>query len=539
MTRQFTYVKRSGSIAQFRTLTQVMAAASLRLVTGRGPWAIKVNDSDLGRFKRRKEILNQLRNEVTKGHVGDVYRVRDDDSVVFQCREQQAALEVTDTNGNDKADLCWSAVKAEFPRVTFLGSYVCKEIVGTNTMSQHCLAGDTQVMTRDGVVEIAKLAAMGEAEVLTRDPMSASLSGRWVAVPFQSYGYDDVCEVRLSMWGRTKAIKATAAHRWFVRRGDRGKQTVHEVATSALRTGDQLVNVMPTQRLGRLLPSPFGIMAGLVFGDGHRESSLRQGTAIRLWGKDRDMLRYFPALPMTPKRLPSGVEGIEVRGLPRSYKDRPPLSESTSYLAGWLAGYIAADGHVAGRDGQLTLASVSREDLEFVRVVATRLGIATREPRQGGPGGFGYPGSRGTWVLHFIAATVPEWLILHESQRQHLVSGTHRVACWTVGEVSPAGREEVFCATVPNTGAFALSDWILTGNSYGNAVDFGAATMPDLYAIAHWLVARANTYDLEHVIVDDQIWNRGSGWSHYSGDRHYHVHEDSFPQYSGPCGVKG
>ncbi len=81
--------------------------------------------------------------------------------------------------------------------------------------------------------------------------------------------------------------------------------------------------------------------------------------------------------------------------------------------------------------------------------------------------------------------------------------------------------------------------WVMSQHSYGNAVDFGRDSMDELYDLAYWLVAHADDLDLAHVIVDDRIWEPGSGWHSYGGDRHYHVHVDFLPQYSGLCGVRG
>jgi len=79
-------------------------------------------------------------------------------------------------------------------------------------------------------------------------------------------------------------------------------------------------------------------------------------------------------------------------------------------------------------------------------------------------------------------------------------------------------------------------------HSYGNAVDFGRNSMAQLYDLAHYLLSQEENegkLDLQHVIVDDRIWTRGYGWSYYGGQRHYHVHVDFTPQYSGSCGVRG
>ena len=85
-----------------------------------------------------------------------------------------------------------------------------------------------------------------------------------------------------------------------------------------------------------------------------------------------------PAQPLLSVRIrqPTTVGGqpyVKVVDLPRFFKDRPSLDESPQYLAGWLAGYFAADGCVAA-DGTVILNSADRSNLEFVRDVCTRLG---------------------------------------------------------------------------------------------------------------------------------------------------------------------
>lgn len=83
-----------------------------------------------------------------------------------------------------------------------------------------------------------------------------------------------------------------------------------------------------------------------------------------------------------------------------------------------------------------------------------------------------------------------------------------------------------------------VGSYQMSQHSYGNAVDFGRDSMDELYDLAYYLLGH-NELDLQHVIVDDRIWTRGVGWSHYGGNRHYHVHVDFTPQYSGYCGVRG
>lgn len=165
--RQFVYLYRNGSISKPVGLGSVMRAARARLIVGRGPWALRIDDEELGRFKRRRAALQGLRREAERGDVGTVYRLRTSERVVFQCREIRPAIEITDTNGNDKADRCWSAVKAEFPKVQFLGAYVCKRVAGTYTLSQHSYgnAVDFGAGSMDALYDIARWLVNRAAEL--------------------------------------------------------------------------------------------------------------------------------------------------------------------------------------------------------------------------------------------------------------------------------------------------------------------------------------------------------------------------------------
>lgn len=409
-----------------------------------------------------------------------------------------------------------------------LGITSVRFIAGTSTWSQHCLTGDTLVATWDGPRRVGDMAG-GEARLLTKSPKSERDRGRWVDAPISSYGPDDVHAVHLSMWGREKTVKATAAHRWFVWRGERGKQAIHEVATTDLLAGDRMLSVFP-QHVGRIKPSPYGIAAGLVFGDGHLESSERGGATIRLWGADRDLLRYFPQdCPTTARELDTGVMGIEVRGMPRSFKGYPSLDESTAFLAGWLAGYIAADGSVKGRD--VSLASSTLEHLEFASLVASRVGIAARAPKVQKRGEGSYPGTEDSWQMQFVRDTVPDWLLIVPDELEEFRTATEalvqpsRAGCWGVVDVEPAGREEVFCATVPATGAFALDGWLLTGNSYGNAVD-AMSTGALLRQIAYFVDGNRELFSIAHLLADPYFPSP-------LGDHYFHVHSDFHPLWGG------
>jgi DNA primase len=161
------------------------------------------------------------------------------------------------------------------------------------------------------------------------------------------------------------------------------------------------------------------------------------------------------------------------------FKELPPLDESVSYLYGWLAGYVAADGHVAN-DGKVILNSADRETLEYVRAVCTRLGIGTygitEQVREGFPGR--EPSS--IFRIHFVNEDLTEEFFLLDEHRLRFSSSPKAFARrgWVVRSVEPTDRvEEVYCAVVDQGHAFTLEDNILTGNCFGcsqggDAIDF-------------------------------------------------------------------
>ncbi|WP_306367098.1 DNA primase [Nocardiopsis sp. CC223A] len=316
----------------------------------------------------------------------------------------------------------------------------------------YCLAGETRVLTRDGVRPIKELAG-GRHTILTKD-------ATWVEAPFHSFGEQPLMRITLSRSGRTKVIHATPEHRWFVQAGeDRGE--TREVVTSELEPGHRLAYVLPPKKTTATTPSPFGIARGITFGDGTRHG---RDAVARLDADKAPLLKWFPHSETTRHG-----RRILVHHLPGYFKDLPPLDESDSYLYGWLAGHLAAAGHVA-EDGTVTLHCADRDVLEHVRMVCTRLGIGTygitEQAREGLPGREPSPIHR----VHLVGDDLTEEAFLLDGHRLRFSSASEKYARrgWTVRSVEETDRfEEVFCAVVEEGHAFVLEDDILTGNCFG------------------------------------------------------------------------
>ncbi|HEV2537415.1 MAG TPA: DNA primase [Streptosporangiaceae bacterium] len=327
----------------------------------------------------------------------------------------------------------------------------------------YCLAGETRVLTWEGVKPIRELAG-GTHRILGKH-------GDWIDAPFRSFGVQPLMRLTLSRNGIRKNIYATAEHRWFVRSGQTLKSD-REVITSDLRPGHRLVSKFPRTRVKQTTPSPFGIAHGVTFGDGTRSGSgsMAQLDAV----KDVELLKWFPVSMMTQHG-----RRLIIHHLPRFFKELPPLDESVPYLYGWLAGYFAADGCIS-TTGTVMLKSAKRDELEYVRLICTRLGIGTYGVAE--QIRVGFPGREPSSLFRIILVSsdlTEEFFLLDKHRfRFNAAAKAYERTSWVVREVAKTDRvEEVFCATVDEGHAFTLEDNILTGNCFscaegGDAIKF-------------------------------------------------------------------
>lgn len=101
----------------------------------------------------------------------------------------------------------------------------------------HCLAGETEVITSEGLRRIRELSG-GEHRVLNR-------RGDWVSAPFRAYGEQRLMRITVTRDGDAKELFATDEHRWFVRATTR-RAAIRERLTRDLRPDDRLAAVTPT-----------------------------------------------------------------------------------------------------------------------------------------------------------------------------------------------------------------------------------------------------------------------------------------------------
>lgn len=320
-----------------------------------------------------------------------------------------------------------------------------------------CLAGDTEVVTKQGIKPIRELSG-GEHDLLI--PSSArSKYGRFERVPVQSFGHQKLYELRLRRKRATKTVWATAEHRWVTDDG--------QVRTTADLTSGQRLATTQASPSTRPQQIPVAVAQGFTFGDGTLNKGNRPA-ALAVYGRSpkQGMLDYFQPAEVKKYSTPSGDKVDYIYGLPRSWKKLPSLDESRPFLLSWLAGYFAADGSVT-KSGQCSISSADRDALKYVRDIAAVCGVGygliTSKDRVG-------TGTRPTTLfrINLDVRGLPDWFWLlphHDERAQQRKQTPSREGHWAIVSVKETDhREEVFCATVPGIEAFALADGLRTGN---------------------------------------------------------------------------
>lgn len=328
----------------------------------------------------------------------------------------------------------------------------------------NCFAGNTKFLTSDGAKTLFEMVGKTCKVLTTRC--------KWVDAEIKSFGVQKVIRVELEKerFRQYKVIYVTADHRWPVIKHN----NYFDITTADFRQGTRLVSVLGHGVSKNIRLSSYGIAHGIVFGDGNKNSVIKSeftnpASLVLCGNKDAELVQYFP---LSPKKYLKGIgkskaiDAIKILDLPRYFKDQPSLSESKSYLFGWLAGYFAADGHVS-KKGECRIVSTNFTNMQLVKDVCVRLGIGCSRISSEIFESFGK--KRTAYIVRFIRHTLrSDFFLLKHHKERAIAAGfeiKRRAFDWKVVSVTDENHEEeVFCPIVPGTHRFVLEDNILTGN---------------------------------------------------------------------------
>jgi NAD-dependent dihydropyrimidine dehydrogenase PreA subunit len=336
-------------------------------------------------------------------------------------------------------DVCPVDCIHEFERILIIDPEECID----------CFAGSELFMTTYGLRSFEEMENQ-PCRVLTDSGFKPALVKRFRRKPLvklelapafaerDRYGGWRLTTRNISRYRRT--IRATPTHSWFLADGER---------TDSLAVG-QFVPGVRHQPKRENESYRLGVLHGLVYGDGSwNRQEIRSGDHlhyVQLYGekvakfKDYfDQVNFSACLDVHPGYAGTGVVRAGVN-LKRSL----PETADTEYIAGFVDGWLAADGD-AVRAGSWRLRSTDHEALAWLEAVAPYAGFITV--------GSGEEGSRET---NFGVRSRPiRWLYL-----------ATRETYWRVMSIEEdeAELEDTFCAVVPEKHAFTLAGGVYSRN---------------------------------------------------------------------------
>ena len=386
------------------------------------------------------------------------------EDIIKICSELGCSDYKEDSHGN----LCFST------SLCHGGDSPYKLIYYLNSKSFHCFAGETKVITREGLKTVRELSEK-ECEILNGN-------GEWEKTVFHNYGKQQLMKITSSCNGKTKEIYATPEHEWIIHSYWYKKQT------QQLKKGMRLEKILPL-KIDNFQIIPEAVCHGFVYGDGTINGYYQNGnkyTSVHFFTKEKlQLVKYFEIdnWHFRTDILHGEKYLCAYKTTYNNYKQVPDISKSVSYLLSFLAGYFVADGN--NHKNRLSIYSHKKEDLLKVQNICIKCGIATYHISE-------YnikAGKRGCVVLNkdtqaynlrLVRSTIPDCFFI-TNKGQNSCSDQKGRLRWTIIKVEKTNRyEDVYCCQT-STHSFALEDYILTGNCF---------TCSDTYGIVE-LVIRA------------------------------------------------
>jgi NAD-dependent dihydropyrimidine dehydrogenase PreA subunit len=336
-------------------------------------------------------------------------------------------------------DVCPVDCIHEFERILIIDPEECID----------CFAPDERFITSQGIRTFEELENQA-CRVLTDDGFKPALVTRFRRKPLvkvelapafeerDRYGGWRLTTRNISRFRRT--IWATPTHRWLLADGE---------ATTSLAAG-QFVPAARAYPRRHGETYRLGVLHGLVFGDGSwNKQEIRSGQHlhyVQLYGdkvaKFRDFfdkVNFSRCLDVHP-----GYVGTGVVRAPVNLKRSLPETGDAEYIAGFVDGWLAADGD-AVKAGSWRLRSSDHEALDWLEGAAPYAGYITVGS-----------GEESTIATNFGVRSRPiRWLYL-----------ATRETYWRVMNVEKpeADEAETFCAVVPEKHVFTLAGGVLTSN---------------------------------------------------------------------------
>lgn len=314
-----------------------------------------------------------------------------------------------------------------------------------------CVSGDTEVLIENGVATADSLCGK-TVKVLTID-------GDYKPAKWDSYGKQKLFKITLD---DGQEIFATKDHRWHVRLG--------MYATEVVTTNELTNRIIPFQKNNFVVEDyaayAEGCRHGMIFGDGtsHDTGKYKYSWMLQYGEVNCEVTKKVFGKDLVSKIYPSDHLGCKIRTkmMPYEYKFLPREDEELDYLYGFMAGLIAADGHISKNAGECIISQT--DNMDGIYKICQKLGLIVTRRRDMDTSSGTYAGGRKSEMIAISRQSMTDLLVLKDSfkprlRKQKAISGRKVIS------VEETDRyEEVYCCNEPETNTWTMGNFLLTGN---------------------------------------------------------------------------
>lgn len=338
----------------------------------------------------------------------------------------------------------------------------------------NCLAGKTQVLTREGYQAIEDIVGF-EVEVLNGN-------AEWSPVQFSCYGEQPLIEMTFINATDQLVVNATPNHRWILLDGS--TVTSQELCELSLEQAKiaQITAAKPEQDLDFLA----GVVNGLLFDPLLLASVSVLNEKDFKQTLDASFNLVIPASQLSPfcYQVKSNYQiGNDVsldyynttEFRPNFFPEFPNQSLSHAYLYGFVAGLVVGNGEISGDRVRLDCKNLAEDQIRYLLSNLECLGVlpivsdSEAEKRQ---------------ICLSLSSLSPEFFISSKQRQEFNYNQTFTLpTCWTLASYRGVEPKQVYCCQEPKTQSFVLSGGLLTGNCVASAtID---DSMDDIFAKLH------------------------------------------------------
>lgn len=318
-----------------------------------------------------------------------------------------------------------------------------------NLTIYNCVSGETLIHTDKGL--------QAARELVGKTVNVLSKGGVYRPAKWDSYGQQLLYEITMQ---NGDTLFATGDHEWVV-----------QDKTERVKTIDLQGHRIPIQHLKDIVIKDRqlwleGVRHGFAFGDG---TTFKGVVHVPAFVEDKQAIvkEYFDHVTYQPSR-----SAYVANRLPVEFKSLPYNDSPTDYKIGFIAGLIAADGHV-DKYGTVVLHQKDLQTLITIRQLCASVGlpiVSIKQTRDVNP----FNGQPSTmYAMRFVKAGfytdqgINSDLILRETHRKHESRGNIKTQNAGVLSVKPTQRyEEVYCCIEPETHTMVIEGGYLTGQCY-------------------------------------------------------------------------